>query len=46
MKPTWTASYGTVTVLTENDCGYDWTRKDDEYQLVWEKPEQEKFNEK
>ena len=38
-KPTWTATYGTVEVITENDCGYDWDRKDEKYQLFWIKPE-------
>lgn len=40
MKPTWTATYGIVTVLTDNDCGYDWDRKDEKHQLAWERPKE------
>ena len=32
----WTATYGKVIEITENDEGYDWSLKD-EIQLCWER---------
>ena len=44
----WTATYGIVYEITENDSGYDWDRKDEKIQLGWEPPEKmnSKFFEK
>jgi len=37
-KPHWDCTYGTVDVLTDNDEGYDWSRKDEVEQLAWYPP--------
>ena len=38
-KPNIDATYGTVYIITDNDCGYDWDRKDEKYQVYWEPEE-------
>ena len=42
MKPNIDVTYGTIYIITENDCGYDWDKKDEKYQVCCEPQEETK----
>ena len=39
MEKIWSCTYGQIEVITDNDMGYDWDRKDEKFQLCWTPPE-------